>query len=140
MGRMKKECKVQGCERNIYSHGFCRTHCKRWKEGLPLRTPIRDVNKNHGETCTIEGCHSLYYSKGLCKVHYYKIRYEENKDAFNATRRKCYQRNREEFIREKRKRYAEDKEFRERKKEINKQSYHKRKGEKLLERYKRWGL
>lgn len=42
-----RTCKVEGCERTVYGHGFCSMHWKRWwKHGDPL---IREIRKSPQE-------------------------------------------------------------------------------------------
>lgn len=69
---MSKTCEVIGCSRtDIYGHGYCRMHYKRfWRYGDPTYYPSRGNSKWKGEKCFIDGCKNEVRCMGLCNRHY----------------------------------------------------------------------
>ena len=61
-------CTVDGCDRIHVARGFCNTHWRRHREGLPLDTPIRRQVKD--AKCEHPGCSRKHKSKGYCDLHY----------------------------------------------------------------------
>ena len=64
--RKKSVCKVDGCDRYVFGHGFCNMHYKRWKKtGNPgqATTIIRT-------DCPVEGCLKEHVAFGFCGGHY----------------------------------------------------------------------
>jgi hypothetical protein len=72
---MADVCKIEGCERVRFGHGYCNAHYSRWRRyGDPLgcrrATPVMDRPRH----CTVEGCSKSQQSLGLCSTHYHRKR------------------------------------------------------------------
>lgn len=66
-------CKVEGCEREVRTKGFCNPHylqMLRHGETKPLRNKEFITNKVE---CKYPGCHELHCAKGYCRRHYNHI-------------------------------------------------------------------
>lgn len=61
-------CSVLDCGRPTVARGYCNAHWKRWKQGLPLDTPIQMKHKG-GRPCTVDNCGRRAVSDGLCNTH-----------------------------------------------------------------------
>ena len=73
----KKECKIEGCDKESKAKGLCFTHYDRQRRGetdmrpgcLPWK-PDDPRYKNKGRLCDVPECKGKYYAKGLCHKHY----------------------------------------------------------------------
>lgn len=109
----RRTCKIVACGRKADTIGFCATHYRRHRLGLPMHAPIRDLIKNHSERCTVEGCQDKYHAKGLCPKHYKEWRRKNHKREDDERRRARYAEVKDIVNARRRKRYAEDPEYRE---------------------------
>lgn len=66
--KVKKVCRVGGCESFVYGHGHCLKHYKRWNKYGSTDLPTRDLLKD--STCTVDGCDNPHFAKRLCSAHY----------------------------------------------------------------------
>ena len=68
----KRVCRVDGCERVHYAHGYCNPHWRRWRtNGDPGAAPI---GTKQARICSFDGCDRNASSKGLCATHYAQSR------------------------------------------------------------------
>lgn len=82
-----KQCKFEGCDRSVVSHGYCETH-NRQRLRTGVLKPIR--KKRYG--CLESGCNEKHYAKGYCRFHYFSKKWEtQYKHQYKPTRkqRKC---------------------------------------------------
>lgn len=74
---MEKFCIFDGCDRKFDSRGYCSTHAKMARDGLPLR-PLRKRRRPHEMgNCEYPGCYRAYKSGGYCGAHY--VQYKRGK-------------------------------------------------------------
>lgn len=80
-----KECKIEGCSREVDSKGLCQMHYLRQRRGETNMSPeklnakgikrppwkLNDPRyKNKGRLCDVPGCKQAFYAKGLCRKHW----------------------------------------------------------------------
>lgn len=63
-----KECKVDNCQRTVFSKMLCRTHYRWEKDGKSFDSPVR-VNK-YNSKCSVDGCQEMASNLELCPRHY----------------------------------------------------------------------
>lgn len=73
MVSVKPVCKIEGCDRNVKAHGYCKKHYDRWLTVRP-----------DGKLCSEERCLGVAFVKGLCQQHYSKAAYDKRKVKFCA--------------------------------------------------------
>jgi hypothetical protein len=64
-----RHCQHPDCERRHHAGGYCTTHYRRHRAGIPLDAP-RYPNRPTNRTCTIPGCLEKHYALDLCRRHY----------------------------------------------------------------------
>jgi hypothetical protein len=62
---MAAACSIEGCERKVYSKGWCEPHYRRALRNGGEPTPDRQPRT----TCSIEGCDKPHDARGLCHGH-----------------------------------------------------------------------
>lgn len=64
-----RECEhPDGCNRQHFAKGWCKTHYYRWrKDGVP--GPAEIWNRKRG-TCSMPGCERPHYGRGYCSPHW----------------------------------------------------------------------
>jgi hypothetical protein len=65
----RKHCKVDGCDRDAVSRGWCHGHYQRWVRLSDVR-PDRPLRRQVNFACTVDGCDRDAYARQLCKPHY----------------------------------------------------------------------
>lgn len=70
---MDNVCKVESCDRDIYSRDICRKHYQSYGRGNSLRLKSGELTQKKLETCTFEGCDNVSSSKGICIAHKTRI-------------------------------------------------------------------
>lgn len=68
------QCKFEGCDRQVVSHGLCGSH-NRQRLRTGILKPITP-RRNH---CTEDNCNDKHYAKGLCRYHYYRVRHKKTR-------------------------------------------------------------
>jgi hypothetical protein len=63
-------CSEDDCTLTAYCRGWCQAHYGRWKRGVPVTGPVRDVVRDRPEGCQAEGCERPWIAKGFCHKHY----------------------------------------------------------------------
>ena len=59
-------CKVEWCERDVRTLGYCLAHYKRHLRGADMDTPLKGTPRK----CEAPSCHRDAYAKGYCNAHY----------------------------------------------------------------------
>ena len=82
------ECRVEGCERAVYSKGMCQMHYRR-----VLRTgdPGPPGSSRERQACSVVGCGKPVDAKKLCHGHYQRLLRQGavNDDPFRSSGRLC---------------------------------------------------
>ncbi len=68
------KCRLESCDREAVSQGYCRKCYKREKR----KGTIVNVEVENTGSCIKEGCNRPQYSKGLCEPHYRQIQRANN--------------------------------------------------------------
>ena len=63
-------CKVDWCERNAHTLGYCVAHYKRHRKGRDMNAPFKGVPIK----CSVPSCHRDAIAKGLCNAHYIRAK------------------------------------------------------------------
>ena len=67
-------CKVEDCNDEYFSKGYCRKHYTRVRKyGDPDKVNKRG-RKSSCDSCTVEECGRPLKAKGLCQKHYMRSR------------------------------------------------------------------
>jgi HNH endonuclease len=70
-------CSVEGCDNEMYSRSWCRTHYARFRKrgDVQEEIPIRPQSQlsTEGE-CTVDGCDRDRFVRGLCHGHYARFK------------------------------------------------------------------
>lgn len=76
------KCKIEGCENNARSYGWCSKHYQRWvAHGDPLFSLKPKGLSRKGRTCKVENCNSPIDANDLCNKHRLRLYYHNTTDA-----------------------------------------------------------
>ncbi len=67
--KVKKICKVKGCNLPYRSKGYCEKHYQAWRKGKLGKSKVVGV-----KVCKVKGCRNKHHAKGYCWNHYMKLR------------------------------------------------------------------
>lgn len=69
---MKATCSLDGCGRDAFAKGWCRTHYNRARLNNGDPGPAEIMTKVRGRECSFDGCRRKHDSNGLCAGHNYQ--------------------------------------------------------------------
>lgn len=61
-------CKLDFCDREAQTRGYCGGHYSRWRRGQELTTPIKEFSVTG--ICKLDYCNDKHKSKGYCRLHW----------------------------------------------------------------------
>ena len=61
-------CSVEGCDRKLYSRGFCKKHYNRLKRNEQIEPKV------FAKVCTVEGREKKVKARGFCDMHYWRVK------------------------------------------------------------------
>lgn len=72
MERWGGKCRLDFCDSDVWTRGYCKYHYVQWYRGKPFKVRTAAVQRN--EECKFEGCDRSAHARGYCSPHATQLR------------------------------------------------------------------